>query len=84
MRKYHLNDPPFPGLTITVHNDRDCIFCKNCHCIWDYTNGPYIFFCDKDKPQANEAKTSEEHTCEEFEESEEQNEIQQETDNHSD
>lgn len=66
MRKYHLDDPPFSGLTITVHNDKDCIFCKHCECIWDYTNGPYMFFCDLDKPQVDQAKTSEEHTCEEF------------------
>ena len=68
MRTYHLNDPPFSGLDITVKNDKDCIFCKNCHCIWDYTNGPYMFFCDIDRPECAEAKTPEEHTCEKFEE----------------
>lgn len=26
---------------------RSCIFCGNCTDIfWDYTNGPYMFFCD--------------------------------------
>ena len=28
---------------------RSCFFCKHCTSIfWDYTNGPYWFFCDKD------------------------------------
>lgn len=84
MRKYHLDDPPFSGLTITVYNDKDCILCKHCQCIWDYTNGPYMFFCDLDKPQVDQAKTSEEHTCEKFEDREgEQNEHQEETDHQS-
>ena len=29
--------------------ERACLFCKKCHdLIWDYTNGPYMFFCDED------------------------------------
>lgn len=29
--------------------ERACLFCKKCRdLIWDYTNGPYMFFCDKD------------------------------------
>lgn len=71
MREYHLDDPPFPGLTIRLKNDKDCILCKHCNCIWDYTNGPYMFFCDLDRPECSEAKTPEEHTCEKFEEGEE-------------
>jgi hypothetical protein len=68
MREYHLDDPPFPGLTINVKNDKDCILCEHCTCIWDYTNGPYMFFCDKDRLECSEAKTPEEHTCELFKE----------------
>lgn len=67
-REYKLNDPPFPGMTITVKNDKDCIFCTHCSCIWDYTNGPYMLMCDADRPECGEAKTPEEHTCELFEE----------------
>lgn len=67
-RQYKLEDPIGPGLTLTVHNDRDCIFCTQCHVFWDYTNGPYMFICDKDRPECNEAETSEEHTCELFKE----------------
>ena len=70
MREYHLDDPPFPGLTIKVKNDKDCIFCKHCHCFWDYTNGPYMFSCDLDRPECGEAKTPEEHTCDKFYEEE--------------
>lgn len=67
-RKYKLNDPPFPGMIITVKNDRDCIFCKHSSVIWDYMNGPYMIMCDEDRPECSEAKTAEEHTCELFEE----------------
>lgn len=29
--------------------ERACLFCKKCRdLIWDYTNGPYMFFCDED------------------------------------
>lgn len=68
MRQYHLKDDPFPGLTINVHNDRDCIFCEHCEVFWDYTNGPYMFICNKERPEIHEARSSEEHTCELFEE----------------
>lgn len=68
MRQYHLNDGPFPGLTINVKNDKDCIFCKHCNTIWDYTNGPFLIFCDKDRPECSEAHSPDEHTCELFEE----------------
>lgn len=70
MRTYHLKDGPFPGLTLNVKNDRDCIFCTHCNTIWDYSNGPYMFFCDLNRPECYEAKSSEEHTCEKFEEEE--------------
>lgn len=25
-----------------------CVFCEHCDVFWDYTNGPYLFFCDAD------------------------------------
>ena len=26
---------------------RSCLFCEHCMDVfWDYTNGPYMFFCD--------------------------------------
>lgn len=68
MRTYYLSDPIGPGLTFKVHNDKDCIFCKHCHCIWDYSNGPYMFICAHGRSEVDEAKTAEEHTCELFEE----------------
>lgn len=67
MRKFHFHDSLCGGLTMNVKNDKDCIFCKHCNTIWDYTNGPYMFFCDKNRPEVDQAKTSEEHTCELFE-----------------
>lgn len=67
-RQYKLEDPIGPGLTLTVHNDSDCIFCKHCDVFWDYTNGPYMLICGRDRSECNEARTPEEHTCELFEE----------------
>ena len=30
--------------------DSHCVFCKHCtDILWDYTNGPYCFFCELDK-----------------------------------
>lgn len=68
MRTYHLEDPPFPGLTLNVKNDKDCIFCEHCDVFWDYANGPYMFLCDLARPECSEAKSPEEHTCEKFKE----------------
>lgn len=68
MRTYKLNDTIGPGLELNAHNDKDCIFCKHCTCLWDYTNGPYMFLCDLERPEAAEAQTAEAHTCREFEE----------------
>ena len=73
MRTCKLLDPPFSGLSITCKNDKDCIFCKHCTCFWDYTNGPYMFICDLERSECSEAETVEEHTCEMFEDSEEEN-----------
>ena len=70
-REYKLHDPIGPGITLNVKNDKDCILCKHCDCIWDYTNGPYMFSCDLDRPECSEAETPEQHTCEMFEEQEE-------------
>ena len=68
MRTYHLDDNIGPGLTLNVHNDKDCLFCSNCIVFWDYTNGPYMLFCDLGRNECSEATTSEEHTCKLFEE----------------
>lgn len=28
--------------------DKSCVFCNNCtNVLFDYTNGPYMFFCEK-------------------------------------
>lgn len=72
-RQYKLHDPIGPGLTLNVHNDKDCILCKHCTCMWDYSNGPYMFMCDMQRPECYEAKSSEEHTCELFDENGEEN-----------
>ena len=33
---------------ITSKEDNVCFFCKNLtDVIWDYTNGPYLFICEK-------------------------------------
>lgn len=56
----------YNGPTYSVPNDKDCVFCKHCHFLWDYTNGPYAFFCDLLRPEADEVATPEDHTCEMF------------------
>ena len=35
------------GYTVMAH-PKSCFFCKNCiEILYDFTNGPYMFFCDK-------------------------------------
>lgn len=48
-RVYSFEDEPF-GMTISVTaHKRSCFFCEYCtEIIWDYTNGPYVFFCGKE------------------------------------
>lgn len=42
MKEYKLTD--FFGV---VAPDNCCLFCDQCSDIWwDYTHGPYMFFCD--------------------------------------
>lgn len=37
-----------PGFTIWAP-EKSCLFCRKCDdIIWDYTNGPYCFFCEED------------------------------------
>ena len=65
MRKYDCC-----GLVLNAQNDKDCIFCKHCEFFWDYTNGPYMFFCDLDRPECVDAQTADKHTCAYFEDKE--------------
>lgn len=67
MREYHLSDPIGPGITLKCKNDKDCIFCKHCTCLWDYANGPYMFFCSQERAECDSAESPEAHTCELFE-----------------
>lgn len=65
MRTYIFDD----CFKVRAKNDKDCLFCKHCSdVLWDYTNGPYMFFCDKDKKECDLEGTASEHTCELFEE----------------
>lgn len=61
MRKLELVN----GVTFTVYNDRDCIFCDHCTTAMYSYNGPYIYFCDQYRPEAH-AKLARAHTCELF------------------
>ena len=37
------------GYTIIAH-PKSCFFCKHCvEILFDFTNGPYMFVCDKEK-----------------------------------
>lgn len=50
-RPYFLEDPIHPngGIEINCVYDEDCLFCDHCtNFFWDYTNGPYMIFCDED------------------------------------
>ena len=70
-RTYTINDTPF-GQPRFWCPEKSCVFCKNCtDVIWDYTNGPYMFFCEKD-PLAERELTEKGYAgeCEEFEDDE--------------
>ncbi len=62
-----------PGFAIWAP-ERSCCFCKNCSdYVWDYTNGPYMFFCDiandgKDRDQITLTEKGCIGKCEFFEE----------------
>ena len=45
--------------------DRSCLFCDHCTDVfWDYTNGPYMFFCDRGEDTDDGARGN----CKSFEE----------------
>ena len=59
-RLYELNNGAVYNMP-SVH----CVFCKHCtDLFWDYTNGPYMFTCDKGL-ELNISETS--CSCEGFE-----------------
>lgn len=64
-RKYIIE----PGFAIWAP-EKSCMFCKKCDdLIWDYTNGPYVFFCDEDVEGTKElAERGAVGECECFEE----------------
>lgn len=46
---------------------RSCLFCRRCtDVLWDYTNGPYLFICDRHPDIAGRVVVN----CEYFEEEE--------------
>lgn len=62
MRDYIINDPL--GKLIVSLPDNSCAFCRHCtDLFYDYTNGPYLFICDKDN-------NSNAGTCSEFDDME--------------
>jgi hypothetical protein len=42
MRVYECNN----GKTYLAP-DNSCLFCVHCQCFYDFTNGPYMAFCEK-------------------------------------
>lgn len=49
------------------YNQKCCLICKHCTDIWyDYTNGPYMFFCGLDSEYANEMSNKAGDECECF------------------
>lgn len=57
---------PFTGKREYIcHAEKDCALCKHCYDVyWDYTNGPYMFFCNLGEPSEDK------HYCNKFEEEE--------------
>ena len=46
-----------------VFPENHCVFCEHCnHMLYDYTNGPYMFFCELKKEFEKESYT----TCNSF------------------
>lgn len=44
------------GYTVMAH-PQSCFFCKHCaEILYDFTNGPYMFICDKEKDVDNGLK----------------------------
>lgn len=45
MKEYIITD--IIGNLKVIAPDESCLFCKHCtDFFWDYTHGPYLFFCD--------------------------------------
>ena len=60
-----------PGFTIWAP-EKSCLFCRKCDdIIWDYTNGPYSFFCEEDTDGAKDLSE-----CEYFEENYDEIDVQ--------
>ena len=63
---------PFKCDNGRVYNfpEKHCAFCKNCtHVLYDYTNGPYLFLCDRgenDFQKCGKFKSDEEETDSEW------------------
>lgn len=54
-----------PGYAVWAP-EKCCLFCKKCHdMFYDFTNGPYMFFCDIDNNLTDKGAIGE---CEYFEE----------------
>lgn len=46
MKEFTINDLIFP-IKVKLP-DKHCLFCEHCtDYFYDYTNGPYLFLCDK-------------------------------------
>jgi len=62
LRKYVFDE--YDGLYVMAPA-KSCLFCDNCPDVfWDYTHGPYMFFCDIDADTEDGIKG----TCDRFEE----------------
>jgi len=50
---------------------RGCLFCKHCTDVWfDYTNGPYMFLCDKHEGENDPTQQGIRGKCKMFEKEE--------------
>lgn len=63
-RIYVLHDA-FGDINVKCKHDKLCVFCEHCTDVfWDYTNGPYMLFCDLDRSEVEEH--NEKQTCPKF------------------
>lgn len=62
------------GYIIDVKNDKDCVFCEHCSYLYD-SHGPYMFTCDLNHKEADEAPDYIHHTCKDFEDTNENTEL---------
>jgi hypothetical protein len=70
MSRIYIIHDVFRDIEVKCKYDNLCVFCQHCtDVLWDYTNGPYMVFCDLNRPEVE--SQNEKQTCTEFKDVEE-------------